>query len=687
MASLDERGQETNVTAIWLDRDDRELGRATAVLIHPEPKFSQLAVYGQPGTADHTWQTTQQRSYFDVPFENGMAHVMLTPFAGHETSYDFRLINTATHPKKYTAVVYAIPAADDVATNRDVASLAMAGETRGAELARNVLTLAPGDTVSIPFFPSQPSSPDKPAAPAADAAKPGDAKDSDAAAKAPAPDISSGLVCVLTEDTKSAGANTADEPRRQVVVVEIETQLPSNYITPRVDYDARTGEIAAVLSVRDPSLLPAAGSKVEMEVVTEQKVRQPPQARRETRLTPQAPEDTLRVFAPAGTPARAEVFLHVDGYPRAFIYDLPLDASLPNVERTLRELRRVVLPNPESFRVYYPGTVKEPVRFPFSVDMPPSRERSYLARLFVDARLGGDFNPDEDKILLQSFKDRVHVATLVKPKTGDGMAIHSQVSDFVTMLDLTPYLNEVRIRAQLVRREGDREEVLGDADDQADREIVLYLDGEAPTLSAQGPTRAVDPNEKFRVDVYPRDQVTEIDKVEYALKVQPKPDSTDPEERVLVEPKPVPRLRSGAYQLTYEFETPGEQLLWFQATDKSGNKSQPEKVVVTIRKPIPAAEGGQTAAPKFGQIVGRATLPDGARGEIKTITLSDAAGKVVRQISNSANGDFVFDKVPPGEYTVDTKGFIGGNVSKANPVTVTVEAGKRAGPITVQLGR
>jgi hypothetical protein len=687
LASLDERGQQTNATLNWLDKNDRVLAQATAVLVHPQPKFSQLAVYGQPGTADHYWQRKPQgESYFDVPFADGVAHVRLSPFAGHETRYDFRLTNTATHPKKYTAVVYSIPSSEDVETSREVASLAMAGERRGKELARNELLLAAGATASIPFFPAQPPAPDKPAAPAAGAADGGAAKPGEAAAKEPAPDVSAGLVCVLTEDTKPADGTTADEPRPQVIVIEIDTQLPSNYITPRVDYDARTGEIAAVLSVPDPDRLPPAGSKVEMEVVTQEQVRQPPSAKRETRLTPQNQEDTLRVFARPGTPALAEVFLHVDGYPRAFMYELPLDASLPNVERTLLELRRVALPDPESFRVYYPGTVAEPIRFPFSVDMPPSRDRSYLVRLFIDPQPGGEFSPDQDKILLQSFKDRVHGATLIKPKTASGMVVQSQVSDFVTMLDLSPYLNEVRIRAQLVRREGGREEVLGNVNEQADQEIVLYLDGDAPTLSAQGPNRAVDPNETFRVDVYPRDEVTEIDKVEFAIKVQPKPDSKDPDEQMLVEPKPVPRLKSGAYQLSHEIETPGVQSLWFQATDKSGNKSQPLQVVVTVRKPAPANPGGQPAAPQFGRIMGRATLPEGARGEIKTIILSDASGKVVRQMPNTANGAFVFEKVPPGQYSVDTKGFIGGNESKANPVSVTVEGGKTAG-ITVQLGR
>jgi hypothetical protein len=684
LASLDDRGQRTDLTVIWIDEDDRELARGTAALVHPEPKFSQLAVYGQPGTADHYWETASGGSYFDAPFQEGLAHVRLTPFAGHDTRYDFKLTNTATHPKKYAAVVYSIPQPGEREAERDAASLAMVGEKLGKELARNELLLEPGATRSIPFFPAKPSTdPKEAAAPPAPAAaankKPGEA------AKEPAPDISSGMVCVLTED--SAGGNAAGESRRQVIVIEIDPQPPSNYITPRVNYDARTGEIAAVLSAPDPNGLPPGGAEVRMEVITQQKVRQPSSAKDKTVLTAQNPDDTLRVFAPAGTPARAEVFLHVDGYPRAFIYELALDASLPNVERTLLDLHRIALPDPASFRVYYPGKVDEAVRFPFSVDMPPSANRRYLARLFIDPQPGGAFNPDEDKVLQQSFQDRDRRATLVKPESGTAIAVQTKVSDFLEMLDLSPYLNEVHVRAQLVRLEQGREEVLGDADQPADKEIVLYLDGEAPTVSARGPTRAVDPNQKFRVDVYARDQVTEVDKVEYAIKVQPKPESPDPDERILVEPKPVPRQPNGVYQLIHAFEAPGEHELWFQATDKSGNKSPPEKVLVTVRKPVTADPGGQPAPPQPGQIVGRAVLPDGARGDITKVVLTDAQGQVVDEQSNLSDGQFRFDNVKPGQYTLEAHGTVSGNFGKPVPIKVVVESGKRTSSIRVPLGR
>jgi hypothetical protein len=180
-----------------------------------------------------------------------------------------------------------------------------------------------------------------------------------------------------------------------------------------------------------------------------------------------------------------------------------------------------------------------------------------------------------------------------------------------------------------------------------------------------------------------------VEKVEFATKLERDPDSKDPDAKRLVDPKPVPRQGAGSFSFVYAFEKAGRQSLWFQATDESGNKSEIQEVAVTVLKPqAPTANGAkQAAAPKFGQIAGRAALPDGGRGTIKTIVLNDAAGKPIKSIPYSGDGNFVFDRLPPGAYSVSATGFLGGVDSKPNPVSVTVEAGKTAGPIRVELSR
>jgi hypothetical protein len=700
VASLDEKGKQTELTLSWLDPNDRELSRASVALAHPEPVFSQLAVYGQPGTADQRWRQSQDGKWcFDVPFDNdGLGYARLLTFSGHETAYDFRLTNNATHHKKYIVTIYRIPPPDETNPDRKPAALAESALRRGEQLARNELNLPAGGVESIPFFSASAAPPaaGKEAAPP-DAAKANGGKADAEAAKERAPEVSSGLVCVLAEQIASPDAKSAAPGRQQVIVAEVKSQFPSNYITPRVSYDARTGEITAALNVPYVDRLPPGGSKVEIEVITTEPLgRQGATAKRETLLTDQNPSDTLRVFVASASPDPAQVFLHVDGYPRAFIYELPLDASLPNVERRLYELRRIEFPKPDVFPLYRTGTVAQAVPFPIRFDMPPSADRSVFARVFVDQTPGGEFNRLEDREVLKTFDDRVHEARLLKRKDSPGISIQTLVDDFVNAhapaLDLRPYRNQpVNIRAQLVRLTSGREEILSESDgtDRADKTLTLYLDGEAPALVAQGPARPVDENESFRIQLYPRDEVTAVEKVEFATKLERDPDSKDPDAKRLVDPKPVPRQGAGSFSFVYAFEKAGRQSLWFQATDESGNKSEIQEVAVTVLKPqAPTANGAkQAAAPKFGQITGRAALPDGGRGTIKTIVLNDAAGKPIKSIPYSGDGTFVFDRLPPGAYSVSATGFLGGVDSKPNPVSVTVEAGKTAGPIRVELSR
>jgi hypothetical protein len=351
-------------------------------------------------------------------------------------------------------------------------------------------------------------------------------------------------------------------------------------------------------------------------------------------------------------------------------------------------LHRIELPNfdPKTFPQYYSESVTEPVRFPLRIDMP--RDRRCLARLFIDRQPGSDFNRREDTLILESFADRVHRTALLKPETAPGIALQTETSDFVALLDLRPYRNQpVHVRAQLVERRQDGEAVLGSAGDMADKEIVLYLDSERPTLFPQGPSRPVYENQKFVVEVQARDEVTEVAQVQFALSTKRDPSGKNPDEVELVEPKRILRLPTGAYQLSHAFEKAGEPSLFFQATDMAGNKSEIKEVTVVVIK-LPTATDSAAPPPgaQLGRIEGRATLPAGAGGSITRVTLS-RGGKVYRVVNKPADGRFVFEKLPPGEYEVKAEGTVAGNFGKPMPVSVTVEPGKTADPGPVQLGR
>jgi hypothetical protein len=391
--------------------------------------------------------------------------------------------------------------------------------------------------------------------------------------------------------------------------------------------------------------------------------------------------DVLQAYVRSTAAGQAQVALNVDDYPRAFIYEFPLDATLQDVERK-QDLREIGLPDEKAFPVYLAGKVTEPVRFPFSVDMLRAGDGSSRVRVFIAAAPTADF--DLGTLMFESFDDRAHKVELVKVEEAPALALFARTSDLQAMLDLSAYENQpLYVRVQILgQREG--EEVVLE-----DKPLKLYLDGRPPTIEAFGPGVDVYEKTPFTIRLDPRDDISGIKHIEFALDKQPNPDPKATDKEVLAKPdsKGI-RTSGGVYQLTHEFEKPGTQWLYFQATDMRGNKSKIEELEITVQ-PTPVVAGNKGPAvpvAKLGQIVGRAGLPAGMRGDVKTVILKDAGGKVVREIPNSG-GNFVFDKVPPGEYTVEAKGFIGGVDSKPAPVPVTVEAGKRAGPIEVLLSR
>jgi hypothetical protein len=693
IASLDQRGGASKLEIAWLNEDDTEAAKSTAELAHPEPVFAQLAVFGQKGTANYFWRTDPSgKTYFEAPFsQDGIAQVRLPVFSSHQTLYDFRLTNGAKHPKRYLCEVFSVPHGDDSTALRSPASVIAAAATRGKKLASNPLAVAPGATESIPFFTAE-----KPAAPEAKAAAEKAAGEkaeaakapSDTAAKEPAEEVTAGLVCVLTEEMSSPAGKEDIKPRPQIIVIDVEIQSPQRYIAPTVNYDAASGGISADLRVKDRDLdrLPVSGSNVQIEVVTtEKRALQPPDAKHEATLTRSQPQNTLRTYVRGGTAARAKVYLHVDGYPRAFIYDFPLIANLLEVELKSRSLREIALPaNPESFGTYHPGRVEKPLPLRFNFDMPPPSVGRHLARVFIDTQPGGRYEPREDTRLFESYDDRERSIMLLKPKSEPGLALRARVNDFERPLDLKPYRNQaVHLRAQIVRKEGE-----GEADTPiAEKELVLYLDGEPPILTATGPRRPVYENQPFRVDVKARDEITAVKLVQFAVKTQKNAENKEFDEFVLVDPKPIRPDGAGNYPLQHKFEKEGEQTLYFQAVDMSGNKSGVEEVTVLVRKPavpIPTTPDKGAPAEEFGKIDGRVVLPDGARGQGLKVTLN---GKVTKTAKPDDDGRFVFDRLPAGEYELKLEGIVNNSVGKSEPKKVVVVPGKPSEPVTLTLTR
>jgi hypothetical protein len=536
-----------------------------------------LTVFGQPYTADHLWETTSGESHFDVKFVEGIAHVRLSPFTGHVTRYEFRLTNTAAFAKGYNVEIRSVPIMTDSEQRPTLAAMAGAAQSRGEVLARNKLVIKPGDCSSIRFDSPPPAAPIDAASDAAKAAA-----EKAAAAKADLPDVRAGLVCVLTDISKSGPANPPPSSAQQIIVIEPKVQPPHAYISPRLVY--RTGEIVAVLSAPDSAdQLPITGANVRLEVFSNQLVSDV-RAKFATTITRNNRNgDTLRAFVRGGTPTQAQVVLHVDDYQRAFIYELPLDASLQDVVRKL-DLREIRLPDETAFPIYLDGKVLEPVKFPFSVDLPPISDRSNRVRVFIADSPEGDFDPGT--LMLERFADRVHAIELVKVEDAPVLALRAHTADLMAMLRLDPYENQPKyVRVQLVRKRQGEDTVL------ADKFVKIYLDGKPPTLYIDPRGNDVVEKFPFTVKLHPEDDISGVKQVEFAFGKQPNADPVSANKEVLVNPETkgitLVNRATNEYQLEHIFEKPGKQTIYVQATDMRGNKSEiAERTIIVLPMPI-----------------------------------------------------------------------------------------------------
>jgi hypothetical protein len=664
LASLDERGGQSKLLLIWLDENDIELANDTVVLDHPDPVVAKLAVYGQRYTAEYPFQMLKGESYFDVKFEGGIAHVQLSPFTGHVTKYEFRLTNAAAIPKEYNVEIRSVPPSDSEQRPSPTA-MAGAAQSRGDVLATNKLVIPPGEYRSIRFD-SPPAAAQKEAA--ADAAKA--AADKAAAAKAQPRDVRGGLVCFLTEVSKSAPAGpSASSGTSQIIVIEPKVQPPL-YISSRLVY--RNGEIEAVLSPPDEAdQLPMEGANVRLEVFSDQLVSNV-SAKFATTITPDNRNgDTLRAFV-RGTPALAQVALHVDDYPRAFIYEFPLNVSLQDVVRKL-DLSEIRLPDETKFPIYLDGKVPDPVPFRFSVDLPPNSDRSHRVRVFIADAAEGDFDPNT--VMLEKYADRDHPIELVKVDDAPVLALRARTADLVAKLDLNAYENQPKfVRVQLVRKRQGVETVLKNA------AVKIFLDGKPPTVYVDPRTKEVVEKIPFTVALHPEDDISGVKQVEFAFGTQPNPDPKAEIREVLANPsiKGIKFNRAkNEYQLELAFDKPGNHTVYVQATDRRGNKSAIAECLITVRPaPTEVVNGKEVPVEKPGRIVGRAMLREGARGSVTTVILKDAAGAEIDRRTPADNGRFSFDNLKPGKYSLEARGFIGGNEGKSDPTPVNVESGK-----------
>ncbi|TVS12999.1 MAG: carboxypeptidase regulatory-like domain-containing protein, partial [Planctomycetaceae bacterium] len=544
----------------------------------------------------------------------------LYPFPNRTTSYQLYLVNPGTSARTVDFQLLPAPRASALAAPpgevaADVADdyLALVKASDAVLQHQGIVVPAGGARVPITLLPSAPEN----------GAEPG----GEAEAPTPLPPV---LLAVAT-DTATG--------RKTIRRLEILVQRPGRYIEPRVQYDPQSGRVEIL--VRPLAAVPPAGISIT--------VLPPPSADGEIRgratalLQPGATETRLHIQVPPDAGPVFPVTIDVDDFKRAFRYEVPTTAVVRTVVPPSNRVR-VRIVEPEAGKCF--GPEPKAIEVSLQVDMP------YAVLSDGSSSLEVGIDVDRDRTLVGEPSLRVTSDRLVElqldPDIADGtLAISTRTSDLVVTLPPPP----VRAgRANLLARA-----ILPDQDVWSEP-VEIVFDDEAPQISRVQlmPGRSVAQGELLQVSLLASDgELSGVARVEAAFDLERRGEFTP-------ETKPIPGALQSDGRWRIDLPTapvnPGVYDVLIRATDRVGNPSEYQRTGVEVL----AKDAAKPAMEN--RISGRVVFGRLAKTPTAGITVRLIEGdKPIRERQSDKDGQFVFDKVPPGDYRLEAAGLIAGN--------------------------
>jgi hypothetical protein len=448
------------------------------------------------------------------------------------------------------------------------------------------------------------------------------------------PSLAGNLLAVITD--RATG-------RRVIKRLEIYTQRPARYVRPSAEYDAVRRRLDIVIQPVKRGAVPPGGIWIDGQPVAGDLIEG--QHRSGTWLRSPATEAVIHVGIPVNAGPVFPVFLNVDGFDRAFGYEVPANAtSRSPVRESIRVAARIL--EPRAGTCYGPKTAEVPVSL--QVDAPHG--------LLLDGtnfvEVGIDTNRDRElrhKEVLRLTSDRQVDLSLEAIGSNGTFVVRSKVSDLHVSL---PPPRVKAMRANIIAR------VSIAAGDAWSEPVEVIFDDEPPRLSRLQvvPGEKVIQGSNLDISVLASDnELSGVSKVEAALDFQRKGEFADPP------PMPATMQADGRWSLKIPTKSvpPGVYGLLIRATDRLGNPSDYLKASVEIVAADP--EAAKRAA--RGQIGGRVAYGRFEKQPVSGVSVHLLAkgDQVVRDAVTDNEGRFNMADVPPGDYKLCAEKLISGN--------------------------
>jgi hypothetical protein len=514
--------------------------------------------------------------------------------------------------------------------------------------------------VPIPFPVAKPPAGEKPAAPAEKPTEPKpDAR----------PVVTYGLVCLIRE----RGA----QQRNWVRYVDLAPLRPKDYLDPLVSYDVRQRlvlvEVKPPQAADDgpPAIFPPVSEEQPIPVVWEVAGTLDPTARMKDRGEITSPGGGTRLFVQVEPGANREVpvRLTVDGWPRAFQYQVPCDRDRQRVDR-LRSLSRIQIVSPpagKAFRV----PLNAPLMVQFQVDAPEDafQEAGDVVEVALDAP-GAQLLGEESR--RQLFSERQVEIRLQELGPEGSVKLDTRVSDFAVPLDPGGLKNlkvNLVARLRLPNRPGAQD---GPA---AEDRVEVLLDGAPPVLDLYLPAPTVQRGDDVKASVKVLECLSGVTKMEVGFDLDESGELEEAEK-----PKALRQAGSdgvwGVALPTKDLEA-GTYALLVRATSAVGLQAKASRRIA-IRAP---RAGTPANKPALSSIEGRVVLQDGQ--PLPRIRVSLQGTDQVQ--TTDQDGRFTFRDLAPGKYTLQARGAAKGKTLKGGSREIVLPAATEPARIEIRL--
>jgi hypothetical protein len=469
-----------------------------------------------------------------------------------------------------------------------------------------------------------------------------------------------------------------DPLQKFVQRIEIVPQRPRRYVRPHVSYNSRLQRIEVTVTPRLSSLLPPGPVKIECQIAED------PVATTGGKLSDvvAAPDYEAQMFVNLSAPPPQEVtlYLHVDGYPRAFVYRVPCGphaVDLPE-EMALDEVR---LRN-VAWQEYQPQTPVTSIEAQVDSPVGMFETGGDTLRVALDENMDQRLGPEPG---MRRPTDR-QVGTYLHALGEDGvLSVDTRVADHQIPL-LTNRLQNIRVQVNGRVTAGGRE---SDA-----APLSLNIDGAPPKVQYADVMPwggFVVSGEPLQVTVLASDTMSGVKVVEVGFDVDgtgefspkaapiaavldPSDYSVDPRNNSLsATPPSLGGQLAGLEPRHWIATVPTDQILGVQtllirATDHVGNASGYYSKRVQVVTPEQAAAKVQQQ-PKLveGTVIFRDGPVPGA-----VLVLADPDANEVASAMAGADGKFSLGAVPPGKYALNAEGVIN-NVPRFGSQMVIIE--------------